>query len=190
MLLRGKSFRHNLFPVHLPSEWGASKMGRRLIHLSALAALVLAPGAALAQGGGREVTGKVERAAGGAALPDVTIAEIGGLGVARTGPDGTFRIRVVAGNVRLLVRAIGYQRKEVLVNAGANEVTVRLEEDPFRLEEVVATGQPTSLEKPNATPALSKVTGHQVTNAAAQALEQALQGKVLGDHPFLQAERI
>src|ERR1043166_4650378 len=157
MLLRGKSFRHNLFPVHLPSEWGASKMGRRLIHLSALAALVLAPGAALAQGGGREVTGKVERAAGGAALPDVTIAEIGGLGVARTGPDGTFRIRVVAGNVRLLVRAIGYPRKEVVV-----------------------TGQTTTLEKRNATTAVSKVTGDEVTNAPAQALEQALQGKVLG----------
>src|ERR1043166_1299013 len=180
MLWRGKSFRHNLFPVHLPSEWGASKVGRRLIHLSALAALVLAPGAALAQGGGREVTGKVERAAGGAALPDVTIAEIGGLGVARTGPDGTFRIRVVAGNVRLLVRAIGYQRKEVLVNAGSNEVTVRLEEDPFRLEEVVVTGQTTTLEKRNATTAVSKVTGDEVTNAPAQALEQALQGKVLG----------
>jgi len=144
----------------------------------ALAALALAPDLALAQG--REVTGKVVRAQGGAALAEVTITEVGGLGLTRTGPDGSFRIRVVAGDVRILVRAIGYQRKEVVVNAGEADVTVRLEADPFQLEEVVVTGQTTTLERRNATTAVAKVTSDELNSAPAQALEQALQGKVLG----------
>src|ERR1041385_3510681 len=56
--------------------------------------------------------------------------------------------REVTGKV---VRAIGYQRKEVLVNAGTADVLVRLEEDPFRLGDVVVTGQTTTLEKRSAT---------------------------------------
>src|SRR5206468_11445696 len=102
------------------------------------------------------------------------------LGVARTGPDGTFRVQVQAGEVRIVVRAIGYQRKEVVVKPGENTLTVRLEEDPFRLEEVVVTGQTTTLEKRNATTATSKIATDEINNAPAQALEQALQGKVLG----------
>src|SRR5947208_865698 len=140
--------------------------------------LLLLPGGALAQG--REVTGKVVRSAGGGPLPEATIAEVGGLGVARTGPDGTFRVQVQAGEVRIVVRAIGYQRKEVVVKPGENTLTVRLEEDPFRLEEVVVTGQTTTLEKRNATTATSKIASDEINNAPAQALEQALQGKVLG----------
>ena len=153
-------------------------MERRMTGIVALAALVLAPGMILAQG--REVTGKVVRAAGEVPLPDVTITEIGGTGLTRTAPDGSFRIKVVAGNVRLLVRAIGYQRKEVLVNAGTSDVLVRLEEDPFRLGDVVVTGQTTTLEKRSATTATVKVASDELNNAPAQALEQALQGKVLG----------
>jgi TonB-linked SusC/RagA family outer membrane protein len=152
-------------------------MGKRWTGAVVLA-LALAPGVVQAQG--REVTGKVVRAAGATPLADVTVTEIGGTGLTRTAPDGTFRIRVVAGNVRLLVRAIGYQRKEVQVSAGASDVLVRLEEDPFRLGDVVVTGQTTTLEKRSATTATVKVASDEVNNAPAQALEQALQGKVLG----------
>jgi BRCT domain type II-containing protein len=85
---------------------------------------------------------------------------------------------VVAGEVRLAVRAIGYQRKEVVVNAGEAAVTVQIDEDPFRLEEVVVTGQTTTLERRNATTSTVKIAADEVTNAPAQALEQALQGTV------------
>lgn len=153
-------------------------MGRWLNRAAALTMLATVPSLALAQG--REVTGKVVRAQGNLPLAEATIAETGGVGLARSGADGTFRIRVVAGDVRLLVRAIGYQRKEVVVNAGESNVTVTLAEDPFRLDEVVVTGQTTTLERRSATTAVAKVTTDEVNNAPAQSLEQALQGKVLG----------
>jgi TonB-dependent SusC/RagA subfamily outer membrane receptor len=156
-------------------------MSRRLTWLATLAAfatIASVPGAAFAQG--REVTGRVIRTAGESPIADATLSEVGGPGVARTGADGTFRITVVAGEVRLLVRAIGYQRKEVVVNAGVANVTVRLEEDPFKLEEVVVTGQTTTLERRNATTATVKIAADELTNAPASSLEQALQGKVLG----------
>jgi len=153
-------------------------MVKRLTRAVALTMFAAMPGVASAQG--REVTGKVVRVQGALPIPEVTVAEVGGVGLARTGADGTFRIRVVAGDVRLLVRAIGFQRKEVVVNAGESNVTVTLAEDPFRLDEVVVTGQTTTLEKRNATTATSKVATEELNNAPAQALEQALQGKVLG----------
>jgi TonB-linked SusC/RagA family outer membrane protein len=155
-------------------------MGRHFLLVSTVGTMLLLspPGKAVAQG--REVAGKVVRSAGGGPLAEATIAEVGGLGVARTGPDGAFRIQVQAGEVRLVVRAIGYQRKEVVVKPGENSLTVRLEEDPFRLEEVVVTGQTTTLEKRNATTATSKIATDEINNAPSQALEQALQGKVLG----------
>lgn len=153
-------------------------MGRRFTWVLALAAVALAPNPVLAQS--REVTGRILRAANNSPLAEVTVTEVGGLGVARTGADGTFRIRVAAGDVRLAVRAIGYQRKEIAVNAGEQNVETRLDEDPFRLEEVVVTGQTTTLERRNATYAAATVSADEVNNAPAQALEQALQGKVLG----------
>jgi TonB-dependent starch-binding outer membrane protein SusC len=153
-------------------------MRRRVTWVGIFAALALAPATAGAQG--REITGQVVRTAGESPIPDATIIEVGGQGTAHSGPDGRFRINVLAGEVHLLVRAIGFQRKDVQVNPGVNSVTVRLDQDPFRLEEVVVTGQTTTLEKRSATTAIAKVASDELTNAPSQALEQALQGKVLG----------
>src|SRR2546430_13136833 len=54
----------------------------------------------------------------------------------------------------------------------------RSDEDPFKLEAVVVTGQATTLERRNATTATVQVSSADVNRAPAQALEQALQGKV------------
>jgi len=153
-------------------------MRRLLLSAAALVAIGLAPVAASAQA--REVTGRVLRDVGGAPIAGATVIEVGGRGVAQSGPDGTLRISVAAGEVRLLVRAIGYARKVVVVNPGEETVTVRLAEDPFRLEAVVVTGQTTTLEVRNATTATTKVGGDDANNAPSQSLEQALQGKVPG----------
>src|SRR5213078_4429400 len=109
-----------------------------------------------------------------------TITEVGGQGVAQSAADGTFRITVAQGDVRLLVRAIGYQKKEVPVNAGESNVVVKLAEDPFRLEAVVVTGQTTTLERRNATTANVSIRSNELNTAPAQTVEQAMQGKALG----------
>jgi len=153
-------------------------MRRAFTFASALLVLGVLPAVAAAQG--REITGRVARALGDAPVAGATIVEVGGQGVAQTGADGNFRISVGPGDVRLMVRAIGFQRKEVAVSASTSSVTVALEEDPFRLEAVVVTGQSTTLERRNATTAPVQVSGAEINNAPAAALEQALQGKVPG----------
>jgi TonB-dependent starch-binding outer membrane protein SusC len=153
-------------------------MRRSLLLAVAALSAALIPAASFAQG--RELTGRVTRASDGAPVGLATIVEVGGKGLAQSAADGTFRIAVAAGEVRLLVRAIGHERKIVVVNPGESNVIVGLQEDPFRLEAVVVTGQTTTLERRNATTASVKVTSDQLNNAPAQALEQSLQGKVAG----------
>jgi len=91
-------------------------MSKHAMLALAVLALGLAPVPAPAQG--REVTGRVTRLLGEVPVGLATITEVGGQGVAQSAADGTFRITVAQGDVRLLVRAIGYQKKEVPVNAG------------------------------------------------------------------------
>ena len=142
-------------------------MSRSFTFASAVLALGLVPAIAGAQN--REVTGKVTRAIGDVPVAGATIVEIGGQGVAQSGNDGTFRISVGPADVRLLVRAIGFQRKEVAVGASTSSVSVALDEDPFKLEAVVVTGQATTLERRNATTATVQVSSAEVNRAPAQA---------------------
>src|SRR5947207_8628418 len=155
-------------------------MRRTLAFVPALLALCLIPRAVPAQATARQVTGKVTRALGETPILGATIVEMGGKGVAQSGADGNFTINVGTGDVRLLVRAIGYQRKEVAVPASQNSVTIALDEDPFKLEAVVVTGQATTIERRNATTAPVQVSSDELNRAPAEALEQALQGKVPG----------
>jgi len=153
-------------------------MSRSLLFAPALWALALLPTTAAAQG--REVTGRVARALGDVPVVGATIVEVNGQGIAQTASDGSFRITVGAGDVQLMVRAIGFQRKTVSVGAGTSNLAVTLDEDPFRLEAVVVTGQSTTLERRNATTPTVQVASEEVNRAPAASLEQALQGKVPG----------
>ncbi len=147
---------------------------------SALLALGLLPAVAGAQVAGRQVSGRVSRTLGDVPVVGATVVEVGGPGVAQTGNDGTFRIILGSGDAKLLVRAIGFQRKQISVPASESNVSVTLEEDPFKLDAVVVTGQATSIEKRNAPTAVTSVNSEDLTRAPAQSLEQALQGKVPG----------
>ncbi len=155
-------------------------MRRTFVLVPALLALCLIPAAVRAQAQARQLTGKVTRTLGQTPVLGATIVEIGGKGVAQSGGDGNFTINVGLGNVRLLVRAIGFQRKEVAVPASESSVTIGLDEDPFKLDAVVVTGQATTIERRNATTAPVQVSSDEINRAPAQALEQALQGKVPG----------
>ena len=155
-------------------------MRRTFLFVPALLALCLIPATVRAQALARQLKGKVTRTLGQTPVLGATIVEIGGKGVAQSGADGNFTINVGTGDVRLLVRAIGFQRKEVAVPASEASVTIGLDEDPFKLEAVVVTGQATTIERRNATTAPVQVGGDELNRAPAQALEQALQGKVPG----------
>jgi TonB-linked SusC/RagA family outer membrane protein len=155
-------------------------MSRTFTFASALLVLGLMPAVASAQATGREVTGRVTRTLGDVPVVGATVVEVGGPHVGQTGADGTFRITVGTGEARVMVRAIGFQRKIVTVGATESNVTVTLEEDPFKLDAVVVTGQSTTLERRNATTPVVQVNSDEVNRAPAGSLEQALQGKVPG----------
>lgn len=153
-------------------------MARNAVWTAVLAGMLALPTAAFAQT--RQVTGMVTRASGGQPLAEATITQVGGRATARTSAEGRFTITLPNADTRILVRAIGYQRKEVLVPAGESSVVVSLTEDIFKLDEVIVTGQTTTLERRSATTAVATVAAEEITNAPSQSVEQALQGKVLG----------
>jgi TonB-linked SusC/RagA family outer membrane protein len=127
----------------------------------------------------RQVTGTVTRSSG-APIAEATIGLVGTTSGTRSSADGRFTISVPAGPARLAVRAIGFVRREVALTADQATVTVALTDDIFKLDEVVITGQATTIEKRSATTATVSLGADEITRAPAQSLEQALQGKILG----------
>lgn len=99
---------------------------------------------------------------------------------ARTNPEGRYTITVPQGEVRLQFRAIGHTRVESVIPANVSTHDVQLEQDVFKLSEVVVTGQATSVERRSATTAISYVSGEDVAKVSAPTFENALTGKVSG----------
>jgi TonB-linked SusC/RagA family outer membrane protein len=145
-----------------------------------LAALVGAAGSALAQE--RQITGTVTRASGGQPITEAAISIAGGgpRAVGRTNDQGRYSIMAPAGEVRLTIRAIGYRSAEILVPAGQETADAALNEDIFKLEELVVSGQQTGVERRNATTSTAIVTSEDLKQVQAATLDQALQGKLAG----------
>ena len=140
-------------------------------------ALVVAPLQAQAT---RDVTGKVTQAGSNAPVPEASVSIFGQPVGVRVNANGEFRIRVPAGDVTLLARAIGYQRVTRLIPPTQQTADFSLEKDALQLEQVVVTGTATTLEKRNATTAITAVSSADINRAPAQSIENQLQGKVLG----------
>ncbi len=154
-------------------------MGKRIL-IAATAALLLAVGGntALAQGT-REVSGKVT-IAGGTPLQDASVAIVGQAIGVRTNERGEYRLRVPAGDVTLLARAIGYKRISTRVAAGTSTANFALDKDVLQLEGVTVTGVASTIEKRSAATAISSVSAEELTRIPSVSFENALQGKVVG----------
>jgi TonB-linked SusC/RagA family outer membrane protein len=155
---------------------------RRIVTTLCLAvALAVLPGRAMAQQT-RVITGKVVDATSAQPIGSVQISvvgtQLGTIGEA----DGTFRLRVPDGDVRLVFRLIGYRRKVVPVPAGQSSVQVTLKQDVLGMEEIVVSGRATGVEKRNLANAVSTLTSDQLVKdaPAASTMEDALHGKVAG----------
>ena len=154
-------------------------MGKRIL-IAATAALLLAVGVnnASAQGT-REVSGKVTHA-GGTPLQDASVAVVGQAIGVRTNEKGEYRLRVPAGDITLLARAIGYKRVTAKVAAGQATADFSLDKDVLQLEGVTVTGVASTIEKRSAATAVSSVNAEELTRVPSVSLESALQGKVVG----------
>ncbi len=143
-------------------------------------ALAVLAGTARAQE--RTVTGTVTDSSTGSPLAGVTVSVQGGLQSAQTRDNGSFVLaRVPDQDVTLVFRIIGYKRGELHVGAGeSGAVEIGLTRDPFKLEEVVVTGQATGQERRNLANAISTVDAADLDQTPTPSLEQQLQGKVAG----------
>lgn len=150
---------------------------RRILRL-AMAGLTALPGLAFAQG--RQISGTVTRVGTGAPIAEATVSVVlTGVSV-RTNPQGQYSITVPGGEVRIQVRAIGFSRKDAIVPAAQSSVNFTLDQDVFKLDEVVVSGQTTVIERRNATTSIGYLSGDDVTKVAAATIESALYGKLSG----------
>lgn len=142
-----------------------------------LLALAIVPSA---QAQTRPVTGRVVNPTSSEPISGALVSIVGGGASAQTDQEGRFRIALPATDATILVRAIGFKRAEVRVPATATTTVVNMERDVLRLDELVVTGQATTVERKNSATAVSTVNAEELTRVPAASLENALQGKVVG----------
>ena len=150
---------------------------RRVLRLAA-AALLAVPGLLHAQS--RQISGTVTRSGSGAPVPEATVSIAGTITSTRTDAQGKFTITAPAGDVRLTVRAIGFTRKDLIVLSTKIAADIVLDQDVFKLEEVVVSGQATTVERRNLTTSIGYVSGEDLTRVASPTIESALYGKLAG----------
>ncbi len=131
---------------------------------------------------GRTITGTVTDSSSGSPLAGVTVSVQGGLQTAQTRDNGTFILsRAPDQDVTLVFRLIGYRRGEVQVGAAeSGTVAIALARDPFKLEEVVVTGQFVGQERRNLANAVATVSSEDLDQVPTPSIEHQLQGKVAG----------
>lgn len=129
----------------------------------------------------RQITGTVIGAEQNRPLPFATVSLAGTSQTVGTDAQGRFSISAPAGEVRLRVGTLGFKSQEIVVPAGQNTVTVRLETDVLNLEGIVVTGQATSVARRNLANGVSTVTSEQIDRAPpSETVEKMLQGKLAG----------
>ena len=114
---------------------------RRGLAALLLGVLALLPGRLLSQSA--TVTGKVTDRQTGEPLVSARVFAVGGLSVAVTRGDGTYRLSVPAGTAELRATAIGYTTGRATVPAGAGAAVrhdFAMERAAVALEEIAVTG--------------------------------------------------
>ena len=144
--------------------------------------LLLASLAGTVRAQGRTVTGTVTDSSSGAPLAGAQVSFQTGAQRTQTRDNGSFTLRDLPDqDVTLVFRLIGYRRGEAQVGAGeTGPVTIALARDPFKLEEVVVTGQATGQERRNLANAVATVSAEDLAQVPTASLEQQLQGKIAG----------
>lgn len=159
----------------------------RGLRLLAVVVAALAVHAATAAAQTRTISGRVISATGEPLVgAEVTLSTGAVAAAGRTavstisGANGAFTLQVPQGAVTLDVRMLGFRSATVNVPAGENTVTVQLETDPLRLDEIVITGQATGVQRRNLANAVSTVSSDQLNVVPTNSVETMLAGKVPG----------
>jgi TonB-linked SusC/RagA family outer membrane protein len=133
------------------------------------------------------IEGTVTDSQTGEVLPgvNVTVVELAQEGIgAATGADGTYQIAgVPAGTYTIQARFVSYQSADQRVTVSAGETAVvdfQLREDVLGLDEVVVTGQATTVARRNLANDVATVNAQDIERVPSQTIDQALQGKIAG----------
>src|SRR5207245_2930550 len=143
-------------------------------------ALLAAAGAEPARAQQRPITGRVTSATSSEPGAAANVSGAGTAITALTSEQGEFSLSAPEGNVTLIVRRIGFKRREIAVSASQGRVEVTLEPDVFNLEAVVVTGIATGVERRNLGNAVATVSASELGFVPTPSIEQQLQGKVAG----------
>jgi TonB-linked SusC/RagA family outer membrane protein len=146
--------------------------------LTAAILLFLGTGSAGAQT--RVVTGKVSDSTTSRAISSGQVSVQGSTISTTIKDDGTFSIVVPLRDVLLMVRSVGFKRRDVAVPMSQSAVQVSLAKDIFQLEEVVVTGQATGVQRRNLPNAVATVSADRLVETPTASIEQSLQGKISG----------
>jgi TonB-linked SusC/RagA family outer membrane protein len=99
---------------------------------------------------------------------------------AEAGVSGRFSLRAPSTDVTVIVRRIGYRAEEIPVPMSTDSVLVRMRRDPLRLDEVVVTGQASSMSRRHLANSVVSVGSDAIERIPVATIENALQGKVTG----------
>src|ERR1035437_5183427 len=152
---------------------------RFLSWTTAMALLTMATPVLLLAQRGREITGKVTDSSS-MSIIEALISVLGDQQGVRTNERGEYRLRVPAGEVTILARAIGYTRRPAQIAAGQTTQNFVLAKDVLQLEGVTVTGEATTISKQNAATAVTSVSAENVVEVPAGSIESNLAGKLTG----------
>jgi TonB-linked SusC/RagA family outer membrane protein len=154
-------------------------MKPRVLLVSLFLVMLSAAGAMAQQT--RTVTGTLRDSLGGGPLAAGSVSVRGTTLGANVRSDGQFTIvNVPASAVTIVARSLGYKRREIELPAGATSVTISLERDVLRIDQVVITGQATTIERRSAPNAIATVDASELATVPTVSVEQQLVGKVAG----------
>jgi len=126
----------------------------------------------------RAISGTV-RGAGNAPLPDATVQAKGTTIFVTTNNSGNFTLELPATATALLISHIGYEDKEVLLDATSNSVSVTLTEGAKALTDVVVVGYGTQRRR-DVTSAVASVKSEDFNQGGTRSPLDLIQGKVAG----------
>ena len=128
----------------------------------------------------RRVSGRVTDQVSGQGVPGAAI-QVQGTAIGTTAADdGTFAIQVPDAPLVLIVRRIGYQRREIPLPVGEARADVILRRDVLQLETQVTTGAATSVARRNTANDVVVVNSDAFSRVTVPSLENALAGRIAG----------
>ncbi len=125
-----------------------------------------------------QISGTVTNSGDGIAIPGVSVVVKGTTLGALTGADGKYTIVVPQNTQSLVFSFVGFKSQEVKIG-GSSKVDVKLEEDLFKIDEVVVVAYGTQ-KKRDVTGTVASVKGDAIKSVPVQSFDQALQGKAAG----------